>query len=471
MSLLGQTLGAYLIREQLAEGRSSVVYLAEDAQRRREVALKVPRSEITSDRALAGRYLRACNLAELRDRGLFVPILDASSDEDGRLWIALELCRGRTLDRVLAEEGALSSERAARITRVIAEALASLHKRGRAYGGLEPRKVMVEGAGGEERVRLLEAELSDLVPEKHPAQAYLAPERSTGGAPTVRTDIFALGVLLHQLSTGSPPGAGASSAGASGLLELASELRAPDPARRPAHAGLVLTALDRLGFGGPAVGVGSGRPVKRADSTRPKKRADSERPSPAAPPPRVSGTVPSRKRWPGLLLGLALIGGAAAAFAVVRQQDEVEAPRLAAAPDAAIAEPVVAAPPEPEPIEAAPDASQLALDASQLAKPAVADAGVVAAAAPAAPAAPADADAIHVLFVQLDGALGEALEARGLVWDDLVAAEPVRTKQWGRWYRRAEVPPESSLREHYRALDRAVGRAAAQRPVKTSTGA
>lgn len=305
----------------------------------------------------------------------------------------------------------------------------------------------------------------------------------------------------------------------------------PDPSQRPASAMSVAMSVERLGFDlGELVSErpkksrwrDSGVAKKRNESLRPVRgepaRADEGAPmgsvvASTTPPSRASSILPRPPRVPpAVLLGVGAVVLALLLAAVVARntrQDPITEPLPLAEghsgdtrPPPAAAKSAAAGAPSPAvevssadgslPLAARPDAGlsragkvespagaravtpRVAPDAAVRVTARV-DPGAPAKTAPVAKG-PADAGltGADALFAELDAQLGKALAARGLNWDDLETADPVRTRQWGRWYRKAEVPTEQALREMYRSLAEGIDRAARQvggtaRSVPTST--
>lgn len=523
---VGRTIGPYSIGDRIAGGRSSVVYRAHHTTLGHTVALKLPLKSVLADRVRAQQYVHACNLAELRDPELFVRVLGAELTEAGEVYVALELADGRTLDELIRQDGPLPTLRAARVIHRIALAVSVLHKRGRPHGGLEPGKILIEG----DRARLLEHELIDVLnlPLRDPL--FSAPERTAGGPASLPADVYSIGVLLHFILTGSTTPVPAIP-DAEGLGPLARELMTPDPSQRPASAMSVAMSVERLGF--DLGELMSERPKKSRwrDSGVAKKRAESLRPGrgePArdegapmgsvvattTPPSRASSILPRPRRVPPAVL----LGGGAVVLALLlagvvarnARQDPITEPLPLAEghtgetrSSPAAAKPAAAGTPSPGAEASSADAS-LSLAArpdaglsragkvegsetgARVVTPRVApdaavrviarvDPGISAKTAPAAKgSADAGLSGVDALFTDFDAQLGKALAARGLNWDDLETADPVRTRQWGRWYRKAEVPTEEALREMYRSLAEGIDRAARQvggtaRSAQTST--
>jgi len=193
----------YQVEEEIGRGGMGVVYRAWDSQLERQVALKVmnPGYAINQEAKL---------LAQLEHPGL-APVYEAGMLPDGRTYYAMRLIQGRRLDEFLRQEAALPAR--LRLFEKICEAVAFAHNRGVIHCDLKPQNIMV-GEFGEVFVvdwGVARAIDGAMLPAAGTPQ-YMAPEQSNSGVQTLdaRTDIFALGRILHDLMIGadrvtSPP--------------------------------------------------------------------------------------------------------------------------------------------------------------------------------------------------------------------------------------------------------------------------
>jgi serine/threonine protein kinase len=215
--------GRYELREEIGRGGMGVVYRAHDRELRRDVALKLLRAGADAG-DLARRLQREARvLASLEHPGM-VPVHDVGSLADGPAFYVMKLVRGRRLDQWAAESPTLA-ERLRAFER-ICETVAFAHAHGVVHRDLKPGNVML-GAFGEVLVmdwgvaKVLSEASSDAgaaaVHEGETAAGtvlgtpgYMAPEQAAGDARAIdaRTDVYALGGLLHFLLAGSPPTAG-----------------------------------------------------------------------------------------------------------------------------------------------------------------------------------------------------------------------------------------------------------------------
>ncbi len=197
----------YTLREEIGRGGMGTVYRAEDSVLGREVAVKVLALE-DSDPSEADRLLREARvMARLEHPGL-VPVHDAGTLPDGRVFYVMKLVRGRRLDGFAATAPTLAERLA--VFRRICDAVAFAHAHGVVHRDLKPENVMI-GAFGE--VLVLDWGVARRIED--PAEpggtvlgtpAYMAPEQAEGctdrvGAPA---DVYALGAILQDLAAAAP---------------------------------------------------------------------------------------------------------------------------------------------------------------------------------------------------------------------------------------------------------------------------
>jgi serine/threonine-protein kinase len=230
--LIGKTLaGKYRIKEQLGEGAMAEVLRAEQDGEPRQVAVKVMRHELASDPMFAARFRREAKAAARLSHPGTVRVLDYGED-DGRLFLVMELLEGSDLFDVLATAKRLPELQSAEILIGVCDALAAAHGEGIVHRDLKPENVFLKrGVSGAEAVKIvdfgvakmLEADVapssnnptSDAPPSSRLALTragvivgtpeFMSPEQYRGEAIGPRTDLYACGVMLYQMVTGRPP--------------------------------------------------------------------------------------------------------------------------------------------------------------------------------------------------------------------------------------------------------------------------
>src|ERR1700751_4831595 len=233
----GQSLSHYHIVEKIGAGGMGEVYRATDDKLGREVALKVLPAEMARDPDRLTRFQREARAVAALNNPHIVTIY--SVEEAGGLhFLTMELVEGQSLDRLIPASG-LSVEQVVEIAGALADALAAAHEKGIVHRDLKPANVMVTPDG---RVKIFDFGLAKDVSLAETAgatltaagltqaglvmgtPAYMSPEQIAGRAIDHRTDIFSLGVLLHEMITGTRPFQGTS------LAELASAILRDTPA-------------------------------------------------------------------------------------------------------------------------------------------------------------------------------------------------------------------------------------------------
>lgn len=197
--------GPLEIREKVGEGAAAEVYRAWDPKLERDVALKLFRhGERMSDEQRRALLIEGQNLARVGHEN--VVTVHGADDHGGRVGIWMELIEGRTLSEIVNTEGAFGATEATLIGIELCRALAAVHRRGLVHGDLKAQNVKREAGG---RFVLMDfsssrrADGSPGNPDSDPmgTPLYMAPELWERMAPTVASDIYALGVLLYHLVT------------------------------------------------------------------------------------------------------------------------------------------------------------------------------------------------------------------------------------------------------------------------------
>ena len=221
----GTKLGPYEIQSPLGAGGMGEVYRATDKKLGRDVALKVLPAEMAYDPERLGRFRREAKTLAQLDHPSIVTIYSVE-EYDGVHFLTMQLVQGQTLDRLICA-GGLPLEQIVEIASALGDALAAAHEKGIVHRDLKPANVMVSNEG---RVKVLDfglakdiraTNLSDatLTSDSRTqvgvvmgTPAYMSPEQTSGCGLDHRTDIFSLGVLLHEMATGRRPFEGTSSA-------------------------------------------------------------------------------------------------------------------------------------------------------------------------------------------------------------------------------------------------------------------
>src|SRR5262245_6925619 len=211
MTELPRTVSRYEILAELGRGNMGVVYRAHDPDLGRDVALKVIRPAAAGaeeeEADFEKRFLQeARSAASLSHPGIVI-VHDVGRDPaTGSPYIALELLRGRPLDAVLREKGALPWREALRLGQRLAEALFAAHSKGIVHRDIKPANVMLLESG-EPKIMdfgIAKVEASNLTAagQMFGTPLYMSPEQALGRPVDARSDLFSLGSMLYEMLTG-----------------------------------------------------------------------------------------------------------------------------------------------------------------------------------------------------------------------------------------------------------------------------
>ena len=235
------------IRDKLGQGGMGTVYRAWQRSVGREVAVKLIDRAYSSDPMSVRRFLREARLASQLSQPNTVSVFDFGQAADGRLFIAMELIRGRTLHKTVEIEGTFSIERTVRVGIQICDALEAAHGAGIIHRDLKLENVIVlDHPPGRDLVKVLDFGLAKNIRDGAGSRGtesgvvvgtprYMAPEAAMSGDSLPAGDVYALGVMIGELSAGRPLWEGDS------LPHLVTQKLDPAPAIR-----MVPAPLDRI---------------------------------------------------------------------------------------------------------------------------------------------------------------------------------------------------------------------------------
>ncbi|MEZ6055337.1 MAG: protein kinase [Planctomycetaceae bacterium] len=192
----------YELQRRLGEGSFGSVWLARELKTGKQVAIKFYTHRRGLDWSLLSREVE--KLAVLYTSRNIVELLDVGWDHEPPYFVMEYLQSGSLADRL--QSGVLTVDESTQIARDIARALVHAHSSGILHCDLKPANVLLDGNGD---ARLGDFGQSRLTTEQSPALGtlfYMAPEQAvTDGVPDARWDVYALGALMYQMLTGSPP--------------------------------------------------------------------------------------------------------------------------------------------------------------------------------------------------------------------------------------------------------------------------
>ena len=217
----------YKFRKKIAAGGFGDVFHATDKHTGRDVAVKMIQispwaSGVQMDRPIA-RFRREMALYTELNHPSIVNVVDSGETENGVLYIAFEYIAGWTLARHIRESGALSIERAKNLMTQVLEGLSVAHEKGIIHRDLKPVNVMIVESGGRECAKILDFGLASFINREGSGQkrlsikngflgtpAYASPEQLRGEPISVKSDLYAWGLLFLECLTGRSPYAGES---------------------------------------------------------------------------------------------------------------------------------------------------------------------------------------------------------------------------------------------------------------------
>jgi serine/threonine-protein kinase len=199
----------YKVEGKIGAGGMAIVYRAKDTLLERTVAIKVLREQFVSDEAFVKRFRREAQSAAGLSHPNIVSIFDVGRDGDID-YIVMEYIQGQTLKDIIRSKGTLQLMDAVNITYQVGEALRHAHANNIVHRDIKPQNILITPDG---RAKVTDFGIAravtsatlthtgDIIGSVH----YLSPEQARGALVTEQSDIYSLGIILYEMTTGNLP--------------------------------------------------------------------------------------------------------------------------------------------------------------------------------------------------------------------------------------------------------------------------
>ncbi|MFQ6014218.1 MAG: protein kinase [Anaerolineae bacterium] len=208
--LVGQTIGQYTIIRLIGEGGMGTVYEAVHAPLDRTVALKVMHSDLGKDETFVKRFMQEARSAARLEHPNIVPIYD-TGEVEGLYYIAMKFLEGRTLDKMIGEEGPLGLRKAFRILDQLGSALDYAHGQGVIHRDIKPTNIMI---GESDQVTVMDFGIAKALESQAiltqvgvamGTPEYMSPEQLQAQEVDARSDVYSLGIVTYEMLAGKLP--------------------------------------------------------------------------------------------------------------------------------------------------------------------------------------------------------------------------------------------------------------------------
>jgi len=257
---VGRTIGRkYRIDRRLASSASGIVFGAMQVHQDMElgsVVIKMLPKKATTDQKIAKRFMDEAKAARTLTNPHVVRVFDLDHDTGHVPYLVQEYVEGDPLNEIIVQEGRLKPVRALAIALQIAEGLEEAHQKQILHRNLRPTNVIIRTRQNEDFVKVIGFGMYQTLERTGShrtlgSERYLAPEQIDGKKEDERTDIHALGLILHEMLTGEPPvssGPGLAELlpdADTNLIDLVEMMLEPDPANRPENMTRVVVFLEQ----------------------------------------------------------------------------------------------------------------------------------------------------------------------------------------------------------------------------------
>jgi eukaryotic-like serine/threonine-protein kinase len=205
-----EQLDHYRIDKLIARSGMASIFQATDLRNGRQVAIKIPYPEMESDPLLFDRFRREGEIGRTMDHPGVMKVF--TDDDRSQVYMVMEWVNGRLLRQILNEQKKLEPERAVKITKRILDALQYIHDHDIVHRDLKPENVMVDD---QDNIKLIDFGIASnlrgrrltfsKLSQTMGTPDYISPEQVKGRRGDARSDLYAVGVMLYEMLTGSVP--------------------------------------------------------------------------------------------------------------------------------------------------------------------------------------------------------------------------------------------------------------------------
>lgn len=243
----------YVLGDQIGAGGMAVVHLAWDRQEKRDVAIKILRSEFNEDVEFVRRFNLEAQAASKMSHENIVGIYGVGQDEDTR-YIVMEYVNGRTLKEVIRQAGRIKPERAVQITLKILAAVDCAHKNHVIHRDIKPHNILVDVKGNIKVADFGIARATNASTHTYNESGnvlgsvhYFSPEQASGQTADEKSDLYSVGVVLYEMVTGEVPFDGENSVAVAlkHVHELPMSARSKEPAVSRGLDQVIMKALNK----------------------------------------------------------------------------------------------------------------------------------------------------------------------------------------------------------------------------------
>jgi serine/threonine-protein kinase len=206
---LSGRIGKYEILRPLGKGAMGQVYLARDTMLDRDVALKVMVAQIADDPELKARFEREAKAVAKMTHPNVVTVFDLGNHSDGSPFIAMELLKGLDLQKAVRQTPPLTLERKVAVIVQVLAGLAHAHQAGIVHRDIKPANIFIQDDGS---VKIMDFGVAHVTAASMTGTGsvvgtadYMSPEQVQGKKVDGRSDLFSVGCMLFELSSGRRP--------------------------------------------------------------------------------------------------------------------------------------------------------------------------------------------------------------------------------------------------------------------------